>query len=69
MLRLAFGKVERQTKPPMNKIPMRAAHGDDAPSHALPMAPVSMPGDIAARLDEPEAVAGAQALPVVSAGQ
>ncbi|NLX13737.1 MAG: radical SAM protein [Phycisphaerales bacterium] len=37
-LRLMFGKVERQTAPPISRIPMRGANGSLA-SHALPGTP------------------------------
>ncbi len=65
MLRLAFGTIKRQNKPPMNRIPMRAARTDETPSHALPQAPVSMVGAIESRSEE-EVVAGAHALPVAT---
>ncbi len=44
MLRLAFGKVERRSAPPLSRIPMRSVDGGRA-SHALPGTAQAAPGE------------------------
>jgi radical SAM superfamily enzyme YgiQ (UPF0313 family) len=64
-LRLAFGKIRRRTKPPMNEIPMRAVDGT-RPHHALPDAP-TQEGELRRQLPVVEVAPAGRQLPVVAA--